>query len=130
MFRDSRTIRFILSSTAFDNAIAESGRRQTFVIGSTVIMFRRLAHVLTILLIGSIPTVVVTIANKIQWYAHFTGASKFVYAAFLIGAAIVLVRRVTSTTIVIRVTLPSFRDATTSLTTRELIRVARRILAQ
>lgn len=91
VFGDGRTIGLVFSSAAFDDAVAEGGRRQTFVIGSAVVVLGRLAHVLAILLVRAVSAVVVTIANKIQRHAHFAGASELVHPALLIGASIVLV---------------------------------------
>lgn len=91
VFGDGRTIGLVFSSAAFDDAVAEGGRRQTFVIGSAVVVLGRLAHVLAILLVRAVPAVVVAIANKIQRHAHFTGASELVHPALLIGASVVLV---------------------------------------
>ena len=127
---DGRAIGFVFFSAALDDAVAEGGRRQALVICGAVIVLGGLAHVLAILLVRPVPAVVVSIADKVQRNANFAGACELVNAAFLISAAFVLVRSVASSAVVIRVALPRFGNAAARLSARELIGVARRVLAQ
>lgn len=122
------TIHFVLSTAAFDNAVAQSSRRKALVVGGAEKVLRSIStHFLAVSFVRSIAAVVVTIANEIQRNTHFAGTSKLVDATLLICTSFVLIRSISYTAVVVRIAFPRFGNTAATTCTSKLVWVARRV---